>query len=131
MMIYFTKTLSVEKCKKYPDYFFVFGDNLAHQGTAGQAVIRHEPNSIGVPTKVAPCMEERCFFSDQDDEKLWVRMELERIFKMHLNDNTIVLPEDPIGSGLAELETRSPEIWKMIQDFYKWAKGAGNGILPE
>ena len=130
-MIYFTKTLSVEQCRKYPDYTFVFGDNMQQKGKAGQAVIRNEPNAFGIPTKLAPCMEPGCFFSDQKDEYIHVRALLEKLFHMHEAERVIVLPEDPIGSGMAKLNENSPQIWAMIQDFYSWAKGVDSGILPE
>ena len=48
--------------KNNPNKIFVFGDNLARTGKAGQAIIRDEPNVIGVPTKISP----RKFFSDDN-----------------------------------------------------------------
>lgn len=36
------------------DCLFVFGDNDAQTGRAGQAVIRGEPNAIGLATKRSP-----------------------------------------------------------------------------
>lgn len=41
--------------RQYPNALFVFGDNDCGKGTGGQAIIRNEPNSIGLPTK--KCLE--------------------------------------------------------------------------
>ena len=50
-----------------PATLFVFGDNLAGWGRGGQAaVMRNEPNAVGVPTKNRPARDEAAFFSDDD-----------------------------------------------------------------
>lgn len=51
-------------CQQYPDWLFLFGDNLAEKGKKGQAVIRDEPNAFGIPTKVKPTLENSAFFKD-------------------------------------------------------------------
>jgi hypothetical protein len=50
--------------RDYPSVYFVFGDNLKRYGAGGQAVIRHEPNAIGIATKRAPGISREDYFSD-------------------------------------------------------------------
>ena len=40
--------------KKNRNKLFVFGDNCLRKGKAGQAIIRDQPNSAGIATKVLP-----------------------------------------------------------------------------
>jgi hypothetical protein len=44
----------LDDARRNRDCLFVFGDNDARQGFAGQAVIRGEPNAIGLTTKRIP-----------------------------------------------------------------------------
>lgn len=117
-MFIFVENLSVELCRSEPTRIFIFGDNLLKRGKAGQATIRDEPNSFGIPTKRVPSMSDTAFFSDQDDEYAIVRSHLVHIWKLHLSGITIVLPCNKIGSGLANLEHKSPRIFSMIEKFY-------------
>jgi len=105
--------LTIEICEKNPDMFFVFGDNLLEQGKAGQAVIRDCDNAFGIPTKRAPCMKENCFFSDRVDELLAIQNSLMFLYGVNQALN-IAWPKAGIGTGLAELEKRSPVINKIL-----------------
>ena len=67
-MIRFVDRFTVAKCRAHPDEVFVFGDNLAGHGTGGQAVIRHEPNVFGIPTKVRPGTDRNDYFNDDNPE---------------------------------------------------------------
>ena len=53
-------------CKENPRYLFVYGDNLLHRGRKGQAIIRNEPNTIGIVTKKRPSMDDDAFYYQQD-----------------------------------------------------------------
>ena len=44
----------LDDARRHRDRLFVFGDNDARRGLAGQAVIRGEPNAIGLATKRSP-----------------------------------------------------------------------------
>lgn len=121
-MFEFAKILTPQLCRASADKIFVFGDNLVSKGKAGQAIIRDEPNAFGVPTKRLPSMSNDSFFSDQDEEYSLVRERLIELWILSAKGRQIVLPEREIGSGLAQLETRSPRIWAMIQDFYQAAR---------
>jgi hypothetical protein len=97
---------------------FVFGDNMAREGFGGQAAsMRGEPNTVGIPTKWAPCMRPACFFTDADFMDVLPRLlEADRYICDQLNiGGLVVWPEDGIGTGLAQLETRAPKIWEKIQ----------------
>ena len=121
-MFKFVDTLSSELCKKNPSYFFVFGDNLIRKGKKGQAIIREEPNSYGIPTKRLPSMDKSAFFSDKEDEYLVVKDNLIELWNLHLQNKTIVLPENPVGSGLADLKNKSPKINSLIKRFWNSAE---------
>jgi len=105
-------------CMENPTYIFVFGDNLIGKGKAGQAVIRDNLNSFGVPTKRLPSMSKDAFFSDREDEYKIVKQKLIRLWELHQEGKTIVLPKNKIGSGLAKLSILSPKISALVDRFY-------------
>jgi hypothetical protein len=101
---------------------FVFGDNMVRWGNGGQAyAMRGEPNAIGIPTKWNPKRTPDAFFRDED----WVnspaiKLAIDDAFariEVALKDGLdVVVPEDGIGTGLAELTVRAPVIFKYIHD---------------
>jgi hypothetical protein len=111
--------LSVELCRENPDAIVVYGDNLIHKGKVGQAIIRDEKNSFGIPTKRLPSMSDKAFFSDREDEVGVVIDSLDILKQYSNNGKTVILPSNKIGSGLAKLKTKSPVVYKLINDFYK------------
>lgn len=104
---------------------FVFGDNLARTGRAGQAIIRGCENTIGLPTKRAPCMDEFCFFTDADLAIVIkaASADIDTLFLAVGHGVTIVWPQDGIGTGLAQLPQRAPAIKKfydaLLEDLQK------------
>jgi hypothetical protein len=121
-MFKFVDILDEKLCKKYPNAFVVFGDNLIGKGYLGQANIRDFSNAYGVPTKRLPSMKTGSFFSDSEDEKEIVAKRLDFLLQEHEKGKLIILPSQPIGSGLASLQFKSPKIAKMVDDFYDIAK---------
>lgn len=121
-MFLFKEILNEALCKNNPDSLIVFGDNLISKGKLGQAIIRDCPNSFGVPTKRLPAMSSNAFFSDKKDEYEIVRNKLIFLWREHEKGKTIILPTNPIGSGLADLKNKSPKINTLIERFYKTAK---------
>lgn len=105
----YTKSL----LRQHPDKIFVFGDNMKRYGKGGQAVIRDEPNAFGIATKRYPSRDDWAYFSDKEDEKEFVLQDLRNLYKL-AQHKTIVFPEAGIGTGLAEMEKRSPVIWNMM-----------------
>ncbi|UIS25256.1 hypothetical protein [Erythrobacter phage vB_EliS-L02] len=109
-----------ELCQEHPNKFFVFGDNTKRIGMGGQAIIRREPNALGVATKRYPAMSELSFFSEDSSADMeFVLDDLAEVWE-HLNDGaTVVIPVTPEGKptlGLerAELRKRAPSIYEAI-----------------
>lgn len=99
--------------RSMPEKIFVFGDNLLQRGTKGQAAIRGEPNAVGVPTKRAPSMAEHAFFAEREDEKAALREALRKLYTLG-QDHPIVFPAAGIGTGLAQMASRSPELYRWM-----------------
>lgn len=110
MQIEYTDNLSVKMCRESPHKIFVFGDNLAGFGEAGQAVIRKEPNAFGIPTKRYPSTHIGAYFKDSDCEKEHVLNALRVLYSSGKN-RTIVFPSKGIGSGMAKMPQYSPRIF--------------------
>ena len=111
------REITTQDCLLHPNKIFLFGDNLQGYGMAGQAIIRNQPNAIGIPTKVSPSMSSDSFFNDTD-HYTYTRNLLISIWKMHLKGEVIVVPEFRFGFGLAKIDTYAPEISKLITNFY-------------
>jgi hypothetical protein len=123
MKVEFRKHILRDDVQAEPDKIFLFGDNMLRKGYGGQAgAMRGEPNAIGIPTKWKPTMEHDAFFTDNDfGHETPVYGELRATFytisKHFYAGKTIVIPEDGIGTGLAELPTRAPKIYRYIKNF--------------
>lgn len=78
-------------------------------------MIRDEPNALGIATKRYPSRDDWAYFSDKEDEKEFVLQDLRSLYKLSQH-KTIVFPAAGIGTGLAEMEKRSPVIWDMMCD---------------
>lgn len=111
MQIEVVQCYSVALLREEPDKVFVFGDNLVRAGRGGQAVIRCEPNAFGVPTKRLPSMREDAFFGDRDDERAAVLDSLRRLYALG-RGCVIVFPAAGLGTGLAQMPSRSPRLYK-------------------
>lgn len=110
-----------------PDKVFVFGDNMQERGKAGQAIIRDEPNAIGIPTKWAPARNEQAYFGqDAEAEKAAITAAVDRIIEAKEAGKTVVMPQDGVGTGLAQLEQRAPEVWAHLQ-----SELARAGLVPQ
>ena len=104
----------VETIKKYnrqtlasnPDKIYIFGDNLLETGKGGQAIIRGMPNARGIPTKKKPTMENNAFMNDIEYDVN--KKAIDEAFDLIPQDKIVLLPEDCIGTGLAQLEQRAP-----------------------
>lgn len=118
MPLLYIKHYTRQLIKDHTDWLFVFGDNLKRTGRAGQAAeARGEPNAVGIATKHAPGLRDKDFFTD-NDIALWVSSEKETLFRLikHVFSGGVVIwPLDGIGTGLADLPKRAPELWKTIE----------------
>ena len=115
MNIEYTDNFTVEMCKANPAKVFVFGDNLAGYGTAGQACIRKEPNAFGIPTKRYPSMAAGSFFTDSECERNHVLTALRELYTIGRRQ-TIVFPKNGIGTGMAKMRQMSPKIFAEMND---------------
>lgn len=117
MPLRYEPILSVALCRQNPDALVVFGDNLAGWGKGGQAVIRDEPNAVGIPTKRAPRRDAAAFLTDADLPM--IQTAAAPIFarlRAHLEaGGTVIWPTNGIGTGLADLPARAPRIWAMLE----------------
>lgn len=75
---------TINDVKKMSDYLFVFGDNDIKLGKGGQAIIRDEPNTIGIPTKKYPNNKSNSFYYDTQYEQ--------NIIKIDRAINNIITP---------------------------------------
>ncbi len=121
-MLIFKKFITREFVREsFPNTIFLFGDNMQRTGFGGQAKeMRGEPNAFGVPTKWKPTMQEDAFFTDNDFiNNKDVQKAIVFPFVLAYNwmadkDNIVCLPEDGLGTGLSQLETRAPLILSAI-----------------
>ena len=106
---YYTNQL----CQDNPKTLFIFGDNLIKAGRGGQAIIRPEPNSHGVPTKKLPSMTEDSFFNDTELEEN-KKFILDALDSIPDHYDTIAFPKDGLGTGLAQLPVRAPQTYQFL-----------------
>lgn len=119
-MIERRKFITRKMLQKEPGTLFVFGDNYMREGFGGQArEMRGMTNAVGIPTKRKPSMTEDSFLDAGDDTfEIWKLVTEPAMIQLNnhlMNGGVVVLPEDGIGTGLAELEFRAPKIWKLLQ----------------
>ena len=109
-----------------PTVLYVFGDNFLRRGMGGQAgEMRGEPNAVGVATKWAPSHRREAFFSDDQFERIIdaINADVHPLWK-HLDaGGVVVAPLDGIGTGLSQLPTRAPRIYRYICDLGLGAVG--------
>lgn len=113
MRIEVEAVFSVELAQSHQDKIFVFGDNLTQRGRGGQAIIRFEPNAFGVPTKRSPRMDDDAFFSDREDERLALVAALRKLYRLG-ESHTLVFPKAGLGTGMAQMERRSPALFALM-----------------
>jgi len=109
-----------ELIRANPEWLFVFGDNLGGSGFGGQArEARGEPNAVGIVTKRAPSMADSAFLCDGDLAlaRYYWRPAFDRLNAHLFAGGVVVWPADGIGTGLADLETRAPALWRELQLF--------------
>lgn len=116
MPLLFQKMVDREDLSRNRQVLYVFGDNVARVGRGGQArVMRGEPNAVGVATKFSPSA---CFSEDPGDVVTQNRVideDMKPLFEHLKAGGIVVWPADGIGTGLAELPTRSPSTWAYLQ----------------
>lgn len=111
---YFT----VDLVRQHPDKIFMFGDNAERWGKKGQAVIRDEPNAIGIRTKWRPSTSPDSYFSDDQysDICALIDEDMDLVDELLRAGVTLVMPEAGFGTGLAEFNIRAPRAYQYLVD---------------
>lgn len=134
-MIKYIKRYTRKFIREHPNDIFVFGDNVSRIGFGGQAKeARGELNTIGIPTKWYPNNSTNSYFSDKDfyDDsglKDLIDLDFSHIKLNLLAGSDVYFPEDGIGTGLAQLNSRAPKIFAYIQNRIKELEGEFNGKI--
>lgn len=114
------KRIGRDYVRANPDKIFLFGDNLSRKGFGGQALaMRGEPNAFGIATKKTPTMREDAFFTDAEFSRnvRHILNDFVPVFTKAVEEEqlTVVIPEDGLGTGLAQLEKRAPMTFKYLE----------------
>jgi len=114
----------VEVVRNHRDWLFVYGDNFIRYGTKGQACIRYEINSIGIATKYEPTLRNDAFFGkDFSKEKNIIIDDFRKLYMKFKTKNNkfeaLVLPRNGLGTGLARLPSKAPEIFDFLIDYLR------------
>lgn len=107
MPLILQKWINRQDLKANPNCLYVFGDNEQRWGLGGQAKeMRGEPNAIGIATLKSPGE----FWNDADSAHQIAVLDedFKPVFVALDHDKVVVFPLDGIGTGLADLERRSP-----------------------
>lgn len=106
-----------EIVKANPNKLFVFGDNMLRYGKGGQAIIRDLPNTLGIATKREPGTNTNAYFSDAVDEMNAIDWDIARlnILKNSKVFTHIVFPTKGLGTGRAQMKSKSPMLYKMMK----------------
>lgn len=117
-VLIYKKFWTCDTAKEHPEHLFVFGDNDIGKGCGGQAILRYEPNAIGIPTKKYPSMDEDSFYTDDEYEENVIKIDTAiKHIKTKLEAGEykyLVLPKNGFGTGLAKLDKYAPETLKYI-----------------
>ena len=106
-----------ELLRTNPDKLFLFGDNNTRTGKGGQAIIRDEPNAVGISTKLLPKNTPEAFMSDADlaSNKAVINDDIYKAKQRAAKEGkTIVLPKGGFGTGLASLATKAPQTFAYL-----------------
>jgi hypothetical protein len=109
---------TIDDCNKYFRNIFIFEDNDFKLGTDGRAVIRDCKNAFGIPTKKLPGTGDQTYYSDKEIKynKINISNAVHKI-KHALKTgmyNGIILPQNPIGTDSAQLNTRAPKTYAYL-----------------
>lgn len=124
-MIIFQHRIYRLDLRNNPDVLYVFGDNVRRVGMGGQAgEMRGEPNAIGIATKWLPTMDEMAFFCDGDYDRIAkiIDEDFNPLYAAVEKGKTVIFPSDGIGTGLSEMPTRCPQLYKLVRDNIRMLK---------
>ena len=86
--------------------------------------VRGASNSIGIRVKKRPSMSADSFYNDDEYEiqKSKIDADINSLLQRCVGYDNVVFPQNPIGSGLAKLNEKSPRTFKYLM---KRLKGIG------
>jgi hypothetical protein len=109
--------------QQHRNALFVFGDNLAGFGLAGQAqAMRGEVNAIGIATKIYPLNRDVDYFDDNRDWNtisLYYNALFKRIEYLSRQFEFIVVPEDGLGTGYSKMQEKCPRLLVYLNEKLK------------
>lgn len=121
MPLIFQRWITRQDLKANPSCLYVFGDNEQRWGLGGQAKeMRGEPNAIGVATLKSPGE----FWNDENVSHQLAILDADFAPVIAALDEgqTVIFPLDGIGTGLADLERRSPATFAYLVSKVDWIK---------
>ena len=115
-VIIFKGYWSISNVRAMPEYLFIYADNDIKRGRGGQAIIRDEPNTIGIPTKKLPNNYRDSFYSDDEysDNCAKIDKAIKDIEDKMKKYKGIVIPAAGYGTGLAKLDKYAPKTLEYI-----------------
>lgn len=117
MKITTQKFIVRQDLRNNPNALYIFGDNVCRIGHGGQAKeMRGEPNAFGIVTKMAPTYNPKDFFSDSLPCFYAVMNDFDELYHLLQKGqyDTLVIPQDGIGTGIAKLQENAPLILAYI-----------------
>lgn len=108
---------TLEDLRDNPQLLFVFGDNTKRYGNGGQAIVRFEPNAIGLATKGAPLANYSSYWRDDtyDSNVEYIDSDIKRIKEVAAaNEQTLVFAAGGYGTGLAYLNETAPKTFDYL-----------------
>lgn len=122
-VIIYKSLFTIDDVKNNDDCLWLYGDNDIKKGKGGQAIIRDEPNTCGIPTKKFPNNFEKSFYTDKeyDDncKKISLAFKKVRIILKLKSYKSIVIPIAGFGTGLAKLEIKAPKTFLFLNNELK------------
>lgn len=132
----FNKQYVHSRCKIWPGFYTravaevidptkavcLFGDNVVRVGCGGQAIIRNTACAFGIATKQTPSSGPGAYFSDErPEDRDWVIADINRLHEKLLQNPQLIVyfPEHGLGTGLSEMPTRCPNLFKEMNDVIK------------
>ena len=112
------KMIFRQDLQQNPTTLYLFEDNEERCGLGGQAIqMRGEPNAVGVRTKRRPRLQETDFWTDETyaTNCRLITEDLAPVQQHLAAGGAVVMPEDGLGTGLAQLAERAPRTFAFLQ----------------
>lgn len=116
----FMSNYTAASVRARPESLFLYEDNTNHAGERGQAVIRHEPNTCGIVTKIHPYNSNSDFMSDDeyDNNTALIDESFDLLYKKLSYKNStgeyykvVYIPVAGLGT---QLPTRAPKTFTYL-----------------